>query len=235
MEGHVLLDTNMVDFALLRNHHRYHPRLGNRFGAKCQFVHIPHEDGNWRVQQTIQGWQLWNTHHPSIRIPWGSRRYRRLITLGSIFLLVSPTSRIKSRHTTRDIIVQRLPISFAYVHGQGSWPSRTNPKLPLVIQYFWRNLPTPPSKQGIHPRTSASFQLYPSCYCLRLTLYISSVGKDNTRLGHGTSTTFPESGDLRLPFTPRAVFVYCLCGGIKLYRYMGMGYAGSLNNILLLL
>lgn len=115
MEWDLPLGTNMVDFALLRNHHRYHPRLGNRFGANCQFVHIPYENGNWRARQTIQGWQLWSTHHPSIRIPWGSRRYRRLIVLGSIFLLVSPTSRIEYQHTTRNIVIQRLRISFAYV------------------------------------------------------------------------------------------------------------------------
>jgi hypothetical protein len=37
---HLRLGTNMVDFALLRNHHRYRPRLGNRFGAVDQFLHI---------------------------------------------------------------------------------------------------------------------------------------------------------------------------------------------------
>jgi hypothetical protein len=37
-KGDLLLGTNMVDFALLRSRHRYRPRLGNQFGAVCQFT-----------------------------------------------------------------------------------------------------------------------------------------------------------------------------------------------------
>jgi hypothetical protein len=37
-KGDLLLGTNMVDFALLRNHHRYRPRLGNQFAAACKFT-----------------------------------------------------------------------------------------------------------------------------------------------------------------------------------------------------
>ena len=51
----------------------------------------------------------------------------------------------------------------------------------------------------------------------------------NTRLDHGTTTTFPESGDVRLTFYPTRCFVYCLCGGINLE--VGMGYAGTGINI----
>ena len=209
----------MVDFALLRNHHRYRPRWGNRFGANCQLMHISNRDGNWRVQQTIQGWQLWNTHHPSIRIPWGSRQYRRLIILGSIFLLVSLTSKIESRHTTRNIIVQRLRISFAYVFME-----RSADLLEPTPNFLWWsstldviNQLLPQNREHVQELLSLSSFIHLCTVCVRHCIYVWYIKGYAT--WHGTSTTFPESGDPRLLFTPRAVLCIVCAAESNCGRY----------------